>query len=79
MIAEIDPVRLERVHAIRDALTTDADCAALAKRIDDEFSGLAMRMIQLRPEKRDVIGRKLNDARIAIWDTIQFVGIEVAP
>lgn len=79
MSGEIDPVRLARVHAIRDALTTDADCIALAKRIDEEFSGLGLRLIAMHPDRRDVIGRKLDDARIAIYDALQFVGLEEAP
>jgi len=76
VIGEIDTERLARVHATRDGLATADDCAALAERIDDEISGLGMRLLALYPEKHDVIGRLLNDARVAVAETLRFVGIE---
>jgi hypothetical protein len=76
VIGEIDTERLARVHATRDGLATADDCAALAERIDDEISGLGMRLLALYPEKRYVLGRLLNDARVAVAETLRFVGIE---
>lgn len=75
MIGEIDTERLARVHAIRDGLATDADCATIAERIDDEISGLGMRLIALHPEKREVLGRLLNNRRIAVAVSLRFLGI----
>jgi hypothetical protein len=43
---------------------------------DDEISGLGMRLLALYPEKRYVLGRLLNDARVAVAETLRFVGIE---
>lgn len=81
MSAEIDLVRLARVHALRDSLATEADVVALATRIDDELSALGMRLIQLHPEKRDILGRGLNRARGEVFDVLRYLGLvaEVQP
>lgn len=75
MSAELDAVRLARVHALRDGLSTEADAVALALRLDDELSALGMRLIQLQPEKHDLIGRGLSRARGEIGDTLRFLGL----
>ncbi len=73
-----DTDRLARVAALRETLATDADCAAMAQRIDDQLCALGMRLCALHPEKRDVTGRQLNSARIALADTLRFLGIDGA-
>ena len=67
--------RFARVVAIRASIKTDADCAALAQQVNDEISALGMRLVVLHPEKREAIGRLLNDARIAVSETLRSAGI----
>jgi len=73
--AEIDPVRLARVHDLRDGLATEADCVALATRLDDELSALGMRLVQLRPAQHDITGRGLNRARNEVFDVLRYLGL----
>ena len=67
--------RDERIAAIRATLTTTDDCRALAQRIDDEISALAMALRATYPDHAQAIARRMTDARSCVGDTMRAVGI----
>ena len=67
--------RDERIAALRAPLATTDDCRALAQRIDDEISALAMVLRAAYPDHAQAIARRMTDARSCVGDTMRAVGI----
>lgn len=67
--------RDERIADLRATLATADDCRALAQRIDDEISALAMALRATYPDHAQAIARRMTDARSYVGDTMRAVGI----
>ena len=71
----------ERVAAIRSTLATDDARRAIAQRIDEEISALALELRATYPDRAASIARDLNEARACVGDIMRHVGLvaEVNP
>ena len=58
-----------------DRNTRIADLRAIAQRIDDEISALAMALRATYPDHAQAIARRMTDARSCVGDTMRAVGI----
>ena len=65
----------ERVAAIRSTLATDDARRAIAQRIDEEISALALELRATYPDRAASIARALNEARACVGDIMRHVGL----
>lgn len=67
--------RNERVAAIRSTLATDDARRAIAQRIDEEISALALELRATYPDRAASIARALNESRACVGDIMRHVGL----
>ena len=67
--------RNARVDAIRSTLATDDARRAIAQRIDEDISALALELRATYPDRAASIARAMNEARSRVGDIMRHVGL----